>query len=219
MMQISSITFINLQHRINRLNHILHQLKKCRHSYFRTNAIRPKNIDGYSLSPYYERMSVNKQIGILGCFLSHKKAITQLISLNNNPEYYSLILEDDVKINDKIWLVLPNITPLVNDADVLLFDAQNLHTKYHLNNECISKDYPVIYKPKEKKDPPDFHGTHFVAIQNKKLKKVLYQMDSTNLIIDIDMWYLYRSKLITYCLVTDFVERSTFYGSDIKNNV
>ena len=102
---------------------------------------------------------------------------------------------------------------------MLLFDAQNLYTKYHLNNECISKDYPVIYKPKEKKHPLDFHGTHFVAIQNKNLQKILYQMNSIDCITNIDMWYLYRSTLVTYCLITNLLERSELMGSDIKNEI
>ena len=218
-MQISTVTFINLENRRDRLKSIKRQLKNCPYSVFRTNAIRPKNLQGYNIRPWHEHKSLSEKIGMLGCFLSHKQAITQLISLNSNPEYYSLILEDDVKINDKIWSVLPHITPLVNDADVLLFDAQNFYTKYHFNNKCISEDYPKIYEPKPKQKPVDFHGTHFVAIQNKKLQKILHKMDPLDCIINIDMWYLYKSKLVTYCVITNLIERSEFMGSDIKNGI
>lgn len=219
-MKISAITFINLQHRTDRLNHILNQLKGCPHNFFKTNAIRPINIDGYNLCSGNKRMLPHQKIGTVGCFLSHKKAITKLLSLTNNPEDYSIILEDDLRINNKIWLVLPHITPLVNNADVLLFDCQNFNTEYRVHNECISKDdYSIIYKPEEKMQPPDFHGTHFVAIQNKKLSKVLYQMSSIDCITGIDMWYLYKSTLVTYCPITNLIERSEFMGSDIKNEV
>lgn len=216
-MQISTVTFINLTSRHDRLKHIKKQLKNCPYPVFRTNAIKPKNLQDYKIFPWYENKSFSEKIGVLGCFLSHKKAITQLISLNNNPEDYSLILEDDVKINNKIWLVLPHITPLVNNADVLLFDCQNFNTEYRVHNECISKDdYSIIYKPEKKMEPPDFHGTHFVAIQNKNLQKILYQMDSIDYIRDIDIWYLYKSQLVTYCPITNLIERSKFMGSDIK---
>ena len=39
--------FINLENRRDRLKSIKRQLKNCPYSVFRTNAIRPKNLQGY----------------------------------------------------------------------------------------------------------------------------------------------------------------------------
>lgn len=123
---IDAICYINLAHRTDRNEHILNEI----HKFCKDNS-KIHRID-----------AIKKDIGILGCGLSHAKTLEYVLS---HPEWNRvLILEDDFtfksnlsqEINDKIVLLIEN----AKDMDVGFLSHNHTCIKYsNTSNDSIKK--------------------------------------------------------------------------------
>ncbi len=102
MFGIDHVLYINLDHRKDRLEYILNECKRVDIPSEKTTRIEAIYTPG---------------IGMLGCSLSHCKALELALS---HPEWtWTLIIEDDVKFNDSPWLEVNNALKNAN-PDVLM---------------------------------------------------------------------------------------------------
>jgi len=102
MQGIDHVLYINLDHRKDRLEYILNECKRVGIPNEKMTRIEAIYTPG---------------IGMLGCSLSHCKALELALS---HPEWtWTLIIEDDVKFNDSPWLEVNNALKNAN-PDVLM---------------------------------------------------------------------------------------------------
>jgi glycosyl transferase family 25 len=118
---IKNIFYINLEHRIDRKEHVEKQLENIGfHGYQRFNAIKKDN-------------------GAIGCSMSHLNLLQQ--ALTNNLDHI-LIVEDDIlfmdpdlfKIQLNTFLQTRNGT---NDWDVILFAGNNMAPYQKIDDTCV----------------------------------------------------------------------------------
>jgi GR25 family glycosyltransferase involved in LPS biosynthesis len=218
-MKVSQVTFINLDHRNDRLHNIEKQLFSCPFPTFKSPGFLIENYADFDKSDYSKE---KEHKGIIGCFFSHKNAIKNLISKNLDQEEYSLILEDDVVIYPKFWNILKNIETYVDNADIIFFDTAVKNSPYGAF-EIVNSNYPVAYNVDHfnfninDKKILCHYGTHCYAIQNKKLNKIYELLNSVKVYDDIDMFYLSHRNLIKFCLDTGLTYQDWTLKSDIKN--
>lgn len=204
-MNISAVTYINLDHRQDRLNNMTQQLLNCPYSYYRIPGVIVGDPTSFPILPKFQN-DISSRKGVLGAFFSHKKAIEHLISLNNNPEQYSIIFEDDIYIHSTFWSLIQKLEHDFEQADVILFDAANRSCPYGTFNK-VRSCYPIIYEIK--KEPLCwtydnatrlcFWGSHCTVIQNKKLQPMLDLLNAIDVYMNIDIFYLNK----TNCFVVE----------------
>jgi len=102
MEKLDAVIYINLKHRTDRNEHILNEISK-----LSIGASKVHRID-----------AIKKDIGALGCGLSHIKALEY--ALQNNEWKYILILEDDFTFKSS------NKSEINNDLDILFKNSKNM---------------------------------------------------------------------------------------------
>ena len=123
---------------------------------------------GYAMTssgtgPYTKR-SMNRNLGAVGCFLSHKTLIERLSTLDMPDHYGHLILEDDITIpqnlltSDGVWASVRYQIPL--DWDVVYLDIVAPQGTSLSNNIMKLK-----YKPNGN------WGTHAYIVRHGAIKK------------------------------------------------
>ena len=125
MLGIDHVLYINLEHRTDRLKYILNECKRV--------GIPSEKIT--RIDAIY-----TPDIGMLGCSLSHCRALELALS---HPEWtWTLIIEDDVKFKDSPWLeveeALKNANP---DVLTLARGAAELHTPTHPSSTNLYRIY------------------------------------------------------------------------------
>ena len=125
MLGIDHVLYINLEHRTDRLKYILNECKRV--------GIPSEKIT--RIDAIYA-----PDIGMLGCSLSHCRALELALS---HPEWtWTLIIEDDVKFKDSPWLeveeALKNANP---DVLTLARGAAELHTPTHPSSTNLYRIY------------------------------------------------------------------------------
>jgi GR25 family glycosyltransferase involved in LPS biosynthesis len=125
MLGIDHVLYINLDHRKDRLEYILNECKRVDIPLEKMTRIEAIYTPG---------------IGMLGCSLSHCKALEVALS---HPEWtWTLIIEDDVKFNDSPWLevndALKNTNP---DVLMLARGAAELHIPTHPSSTNLHRIY------------------------------------------------------------------------------
>ena len=221
-MNISSLVYINLDHRKDRLNNITKQLQHCPYSHYRISGVLIDNPLDYCVVPRLEK-NINTRKGAIGCFKSHIKSIEKLISLNQDLDQYSIILEDDVYIHPSFWSLITNLEVDLRDADVILCDAAAKfcpHGTYHKVREC----YPVIYQINKTQNAMNqiyprkyklcFWGTHCVILHNQKLKFLLDMLNNIDQYMNIDIYYLLKANCFVMQTGLTYQQTDDFY-SDI----
>ena len=135
MLGIDHVLYINLKHRTDRLEYILNECKR---------------IDIPSEKMTRIEAIYTPGIGMLGCSLSHCKALELALS---HPEWtWTLIIEDDIKFSDSPWLEINDALKNAN-PDVLMLargscqvhipthpSSTNLHQIY---TACVAAAYIV----------------------------------------------------------------------------
>lgn len=197
-MNISTVSYINLDYRQDRFNNMSTQLQHCPYAYYRISGVIVDDPLAYPILPRFQK-DLKSRKGVLGVFLSHKKAIEKLINLHQNPEDYSIILEDDIYIHPTFWDLIANLEHDFNEADVILFDASNKLCPYGTFNR-VRECYPIIYKLDKNQNAvcytyPNvtrlcFWGSHCTVIQNKKLQSMLDLLNNIDIYMNIDIFYL-----------------------------
>lgn len=200
-MKITQCSYINLDHRTDKLLHISEQLASCPINIpiSRISGLIVQNFAEYKVHDY---INVGSQIhkGIIGCWMSHKRLIKQELdkNLNYDDDGWTLVFEDDVVINPWFWMYLEALCPIA-DTDMIFFDTckVDIENKYVINEEFNIQEIYTSF--------PVFVGTHCYAIKNSSLNKVYNILDGVTIFKDIDGYYFgnndikkynYQSKLI-----------------------
>jgi len=222
-MLISNLTYINLDHRKDKLKHVLAVLSACPIPYFKTSGVLIENDDEYQVSEFLRSYSPNPNFlkRTLGCFFAHKNAIHNLIKIDDpNVDQYSMIVEDDVLIDEKFWNTILNTDHhAYDDADIVFFDTGRTLSNFG-RYELIINQYPICYRlPKgvcaSKNGTLYFSGTYCYAIKNSKLKIIKEFLDFQENVGSIDMCLM--NQLNSYHVQTNLVSFNTKLNSDICN--
>lgn len=191
---VSNLFYINLDFRKDRKENIERQLKKCKWKATRVSAVRlEKDASeiGLKLQPH-----LVEKIHVAGIWQSHKVVLQK--SLESQKEGVTILLEDDVRVDDGFWsekLNLPKELP--NDWEIILYSP-----RYRVNRNGPLKDYkgkkwldaPTGTKPallKKLRGKYIMTGAHFVVFNgNEVIRKVLTQMNQVDEVYDVDRFYL-----------------------------
>ena len=125
MLGIDHVLYINLKHRTDRLKYILNECKRV--------GIPSEKMT--RIEAIY-----TPDIGMLGCSLSHCRALELALS---HPEWtWTLIIEDDVKFKDSPWLEIEEALKNANpDVLTLARGAAELHTPTHPSSTNLYRIY------------------------------------------------------------------------------
>jgi GR25 family glycosyltransferase involved in LPS biosynthesis len=222
-MQISALTYINLDSRTDKLQNVKNQLENCPFDKFKTPGLTISNYDTYKLKPYLAKQNESKIKGHIGCVLAHLHALEGLVKLNNDPNDYSMILEDDVCIHPNFWKFVSGLdASQYIKSDLIFFDTINKHSPYGIfdsfdNDKSISIYVPAKsnrwFDKKENKHRVYFWGTHCYCIKNSFMEYAHNTLKKSP-IDSIDM--MYTSLFSTYHIQTGLVyQNRSIYSSDI----
>lgn len=185
-----------------RYNHV-DNLKTEIHNLNVWKGICPSN-DNLNLFSYYglntEKNSYNFKKGEIGCYLSHATLLKYI--KENNHHDFTVILEDDIKINyENITTKIQNILKNFNNFDILylglLIENKGKHVKddiYELNKEN------------------NIYGTQSYVINNKNIKKIYDCI--THVTSPIDVQY---EKAIKNNTLTAYVIYPWLFSQDRDN--
>ena len=210
-MQFSNLTYINMDHRIDKYAHLMESLRYCPINGFKTSGVIAHNFKDYPALDYVTK-NQQKYQGVIGCFLAHTNALENLLSAQNNPNEYSMVLEDDIIIDPMFWVFLEEL-PDIKDADIIFFDSgDNRHLK-DFPKYCTN---PVCYR-KFHKSWPQFVGTHCYAIRNSNLPKIIAFLKETKAYKDLDGHYFGHRDFTNYCFQTGLTRINHRFRSDRLN--
>jgi GR25 family glycosyltransferase involved in LPS biosynthesis len=206
-MKITSCSYINMDHRIDKKVNMLIQLNKCP-LYIPIFRFSGLNIDNYTDYPVHNYIQTGSQMhkGVIGCWFAHKNLIKNFLDDYNN-EGWTLILEDDVIIDPSFWPYLESLCP-IDDSDMIFFDTCNvlIDEKFiidkTLNIYNIYTSFPV------------FVGTHCYAIRNSSLNKVYNILDGVTTFKDIDGYYFGNNEIIKYNYQSGLIKINYKFQSD-----
>jgi len=135
MLGVDHVLYINLKHNTDRLEYILNECKR----------VGIPNEKMTRIEAIY-----TPDIGMLGCSLSHCKALELALS---HPEWTrTLIIEDDTKFNDSPWLeinnalknTIPDVLMLARgSAQVVVPAHPSSNNLYRVHVACVSSAYIV----------------------------------------------------------------------------
>jgi len=206
-MKIASCTYINMDHRLDKRNFINDQLISCP-SFIPIYRFIGLNIADYAIYSVHNYINPGSQMhkGIIGCWMSHKNAIQNLLT-NDIIDVWYLVLEDDIFIDPNFWNHLLNFEP-PDDADMIFFDSskQQPSSEYIIDTECsLSKIYTSW---------PIFAGTHCYTIKSSSLNKVYNILDGVTTFKDIDGYLFDNSNIIKYNYNTELIRINYNFQSD-----
>jgi len=204
-MIIDQLTYINLDSRVDKHIHITHQLRNFKNK-FRTQGIVCDNFFHY---PIIDEIKYNylRYKGTIGCFLAHKKALTELmIRSDPNSKNYVLVVEDDVIIHSRFWENVESLYPPQNDG-IIFFDSMRIkHLDYNMQ---IQENLWPIYS-----DYPVFCGAFCYAISIQNLPFILNILNSVTIYNDFDRFMYCHPRLQNLCYKTDMVSVYRTFTSD-----
>ena len=204
---IDTVNVINLDDDIKRWDSLYPSLKKIKPTPVRWSATHGKDLlrtemhklgIGFAMvhsgkGPYEKQHKDLRNLGTVGCFLSHKSLLTSLSNMNLPDTAGHLILEDDIEVPRKflrqgdVWSKVKSQIP--QDWDIVYL---GIHAPV---GEQIS---PNILKLKHALNDEGNWGTHGYLVRHGALKtKVLpwfnYMIDSIDLQLNIkfDTWNVY----------------------------
>jgi GR25 family glycosyltransferase involved in LPS biosynthesis len=204
-MIIDLLTYINLDSRIDKHINIKHQLRNFKDQ-FRTPGIVCDNFFDY---PIIDEIKDNppRHKGTIGCFLAHKKALTELmIRSNPNSKNYVMVVEDDIVINSKFWENIESLYPPLNDG-IIFFDSMRINNLDY--NMQIQENLWPIYS-----DYPVFCGAFCYAVSIKNLPLILNILNSVTIYNDFDRFIYCHPNLQNLCYKTDMITVNASFLSD-----
>lgn len=193
---IDLVSYINLDHRLDRDQHMRDTLRMCPFQVSRVSAIRLKTTPeqaGIKMKPGMEGLA-----GVASIFLSHKRALQQ--ALKNGVEGSFVLLEDDVKVDFSLWSeeivrYLPSV-----DFDVTFLTPRiksrrgdNPQSSYFRKGDVINLSEQI------KKNY--ITGAHFLIFKNRKsIGKALDLMENCGELFDVDVFYIRNLKCCGYMI-------------------
>jgi GR25 family glycosyltransferase involved in LPS biosynthesis len=231
---ISKIYYINLDRRLDRLQHINNELNKINYSgpIERIDAIDGKQLDIDILSDKLitvegknDALDKNKGMyfiltpGAIACALSHLNIYNKIIE-EMPDDKYSLILEDDITINDNFIDKLNEYTSKMPQFDILFLGYHNL-----IPNE--ENENNIYGKPEKLWGLFGYLINRKGAIEFTKIFPLQYQIDTemSKVFNNVNVFYL-KDKLIisdesqnpNSKFGTDTQVREDFNNNNINNN-
>ena len=157
------------------------------------------NVEHLNLNLFSEFNDKNIVIqdGPLGCYCSHLRA---LIYGYQNFENYTIIVEDDININD-IESIIKNIPCIPDDWDMICFGASPINKFYGDN----------LYKFTDL-----FHSTHFYIVKNKSLETIFKKVYPIYDQIDILLAQLHN-ELNIYNIPSSISQKN--FETNTQNNL
>ena len=223
-MQISALTYINLDSRTDKLQNVKKQLENCPFYTFKTSGVKISNYDAYTLTEFMSKQNKSTIQGHIGCVFAHLKALQILMALNNDANDYSMIIEDDVCIHPNFWNLLSSLdASKYIKSDLIFFDTHVKTSHYGIfdsftNDKSISRYIParsnIWLNKTENKNRAYFFGTHCYCIKNSFMQYTHDTLKQSK-IGAIDM--MYTNLFNTYHVDTGLVyQNNTIYSSDIR---
>lgn len=208
-MQITNLTFINLDNRKDKLQSIRTQLESTpKHIVIhRTPGVL---VDKIKILKYPTK---NRELsnpihhrGTVGCFLAHANAIQSLILkrtryLNRDRSKFSFIMEDDIVINKSFWSTIDSIKEIPDHIDIIFFD--NCH---HPKNIGVLHEIPRM--------DANYAGAFCYAIRNNSLYKVHRLLRSVKFFNHVDVMLYNHKKIRTYSYISNIIKVNFDFGSD-----
>jgi GR25 family glycosyltransferase involved in LPS biosynthesis len=217
-MNINYLTYINIDSSLERFKFINEQLKSTPKEIevFKTSAIVISNeeVKKYKTRcPVFRKSQTLK--GSIGCFLSHKKAISSLENKfkdsSVSEDDFSMVIEDDITIDTKFWNHLLNINIITNYIDILFFDICKSIIKKFPNKKTVR---PGIIHDIPKRHGL-YNGAYCYAIRNSSLLKVLnFLSKMKNTVGHIDHVLYNTNEIITKHYVSNLIDINTDIESD-----
>jgi GR25 family glycosyltransferase involved in LPS biosynthesis len=220
-MIIDNILYINLDHRQDKRANIEQQIRsinKHRPAY-RIPGVYPNPNEPLSFTKLKD-LNSNPEIyrKTIACFKAHRNAINYIYYNCNiaNPQHYSLILEDDIKIHKKsfIFSLLDSIDP-PKSVDMIFLD-NFLHKKYLLDNKEDSRikyRHQLLVKTKHLNNY--YAGAYAYLIKHNRLKKIVNILNNTiNINTHVDMFLFYNYRIQVRSLITNLIEVDWSFKSD-----
>lgn len=199
-MLIENCVYINLDARTDRKEYVENLLQSCPYNYSRIAGVVTDAVDQYNIVNPNKNRYNNK--GILGCFLAHKNTVEYLLTQVKNWDAYSIVLEDDVYIHDRLWPVLADVELRDIDTDIFFVDCLAKTFFPYALFPLRKKTYPLVFenfkgalKQFRRYAPAPAWGTQFLIIPNKKLQHIYDTLHTATRVHLIDMFYLYQSDL------------------------
>lgn len=226
--------YINLEQRIDRMNHMQSLLRKYDLPHERFNAIKPSMDDIQKVRgklsrrvKQYVKEKYIRAVGVIGCYLSHYKCLLRCKSLTSFD--HVAILEDDLKFTKtSIWL-LKNIVRYMDSSNKdwdMLRVTWNMKNKAwnlkrngiefitNLNGISVYKMNSVNFQSKyanpSTRTNNFFGGTHFQIINRKKVDKILKYLDEEKL-YNIDSIYSTNKLNIFFVTNSTVMIKSNFF--------
>ena len=168
MNHIDAILYINLEHRVDRREHILQEIGKiC------TDSSKIHRID-----------AVKRAVGAMGCSMSHRKA---LLYAQSHPEWNMvLILEDDFTFKSDLSIEIENsINHLINgsinmDVGFLSYNHYAIQSRYGINpfeNKLCSQLQSTIRKVYYSQTASSYLiKKHYIPVLIKNITESLFDM-------------------------------------------
>lgn len=210
-MIIDLLTYINLDSRKDKKINIEYQLNSFTGTKFRTPGIICDNFLDY---PIIDEIKNNplRYKGTIGCFLAHKKALTELM-IRSDPESknHVMVLEDDVEIENKFWQDISNFYPPENKG-IIFFDCILKPKKIDYSMQIRENLWPIY------SDYPIFCGAFCYAISIQNLPFILDILDSITTYSDFDRFIYLHPNLKNLCYKTDMLKVNRKFLSDRDPN-
>jgi hypothetical protein len=205
------LTYINLDERKDKYEHIENQLSNYQNNKFRTPGIVCDNFLDY---PIIDEIKNNllRYKGTIGCFLAHKKALTELmIRSDSESKNYVMVLEDDVYIDNGFWKNISHFCPPKNKG-IIFFDCILKLTRIDYNMQIQENLWPIY------SDYPIFCGAFCYAVSIQNLSFILDILDSITTYCDFDRFIYLHPDLENLCYKTDMLKVNRKFLSDRDPN-
>jgi GR25 family glycosyltransferase involved in LPS biosynthesis len=180
-MIIENIFYINLDCRLDKKDFILEQLKNSKAKIQRISGviINQDEIQSINFVKHLlkEKTSTKELCGIVGVNIAHINALKSILSLNTK-ENFSLIIEDDVIIDNSFWFYLDSINPY-SDTDIVLFDILKTQQVRNRNKNNFIQSYYRFDDCFHRRGL--YAGAFCYAVKNKKIKKIINILENKNL--------------------------------------
>ncbi|WGL17554.1 hypothetical protein PVT68_04495 [Microbulbifer bruguierae] len=147
--------------------------------------------DTVDLEDYLQRENVQRQNGVIGCWLAHTRAIEN----TRADDGLTVVLEDDFMFRKDFFR--KSIDMIINfkrDFDVLIFDPSGLGPKREHFLE------PGIFNAKGS-SYPYFYGSHCLFYNRRSIPKIL-KIKQKSKISDYDGFLLSNTSIKTYIFYT-----------------
>lgn len=211
-------SFINLDHRVDRLNHMQSELSKAKINAVRTRGMLPNEYKGGSA---YVQVMQRRTAGAIGCHFSQVAVMQEALKQGK----HALVMEDDLVFCDDIQSRLSHITEFTNSNDWDVFwlgstfhqnptwhkSVNGVHSHPDMKGKCnctLNKD---VEKTEDERIVRTYGcwSTYAYIVNKNSIEKILAMFDeSIHLSMGIDwLFILLQPRLKTFSYMPGCVKQ------------